>query len=70
MHVISNTKKNLRFWLCQYLLFCWKNPGGSTSIRGNGKLTGHVCFVNQAFDGIGEAPCAEHHESNSKSSVI
>ena len=35
----------------------------------NCKLTDHVCFVNRALffvDGIGENPCAEHHESNSR----
>ena len=41
-------------------------------LRKNSKLTGHVCFVNQAlffFDGIGENQSAEHHESNSSVSL-
>ena len=55
MVLISNAKIDfLRFWLCTF----WKNPGGS--IRKNGKLTDHICFVYQAFfDGTGEKRCAE-----------
>ena len=53
------------------LFFCWLKPGGS--ISKNGKLTRFVylLFIGPIItgfihlDGIGEKPCAEHHELNS-----
>ena len=66
MHVISNAKLDfLVFWLSAF--FCWLKPGGS--ITKNGKLNGPCMFCLSGFfhlDGIGENPCAEHHELNSK----
>ena len=52
MHEIFNTKL-ISAILARYLFFSRKNLGGS--IRKTGKLTGLICFVNQALFFLAEA---------------
>ena len=55
MHIVSHAKFIFQD-TGSVPFFCWKNPGGS--IRKNGKLSDHVCFVYRAlffFDGMQSA---------------
>ena len=59
--------QKLIFWYSGSVsFFWWQNPGGS--IRNNGKLTGHVCFVNQALLFLMES--AKNHVLNTMNQTV